>query len=74
MAKNRLLRILLLPMLAVVFLIGYALATIGEPKPRKTHKHMQNKPTQNTSPEIEIGVLVPQEEQPLITHQNKQKA
>jgi hypothetical protein len=63
MVKNRYLKILLLPILAVVFFVGYALAVVGEPKQRKTHNPQPNQPTQNPTSEMEIGVLIPQEEQ-----------
>jgi hypothetical protein len=73
LAKNRRIKILLLPILGVLFLIGYALSIAGQSRHQKDLKRQPNKPTQNPSPEIEIGVLAPPEEQPLITHQNKQE-
>jgi hypothetical protein len=61
--KNRYLRILLLPIVAVIFVIGFAAYVQGEPKKQKTNNQHIKQPSQNATPTIEIGVLIPQEEQ-----------
>jgi hypothetical protein len=61
--KNRYLRIILLPILAVIFMIGFAAYVRGEPKKQKNNNQHIKQPSQNASPTIEIGVLIPQQEQ-----------
>ena len=56
-------RIILLPFLAIIFLIGFAAYVHGEPKKAKNTKQQIKQPTQTPNPTIEIGVLIPQEEQ-----------
>jgi len=67
-------KMLLLPFLAVLFFFGYALSTVGQPKQRKDIKRKPKQPTENPTPTIEIGVLAPPQEQPLIINQTKREA
>ena len=55
-----------------MYFIGYALAYFSEPKHRKNLNQNKKQSPQTSNPEIEIGVLVP-EEPPIITQQSKTK-
>ncbi len=59
--RNRFLRILILPIAAVTFMIGFALSTIGEKQRRA-----QTKPKTVARPTVEIGAISTQEEDQII--------
>jgi hypothetical protein len=68
MRKNRLVRILLLPISAVLFMIGFVLMSVGTQKQKKPNKPISKDP----SPTFEIGMLAPQENQQLVLEKAKQ--
>ena len=64
MARNRALRILLLPVLAITFLIGWIMYSVGGTRPKKTPYKKAESLTKKPS-DLEIGLLAEAEEEPL---------
>ena len=64
MPRNRALRILLLPVLAITFMIGWALYTIGgRQRPRKVLQKNTESPRKVA--DLEMGLLAEVEEKPI---------
>jgi hypothetical protein len=58
--QSKLARILLAPFLAVIFLVGWTLTYIGEPKRKKQQKPISKQPTKQDN--IEFMVIPAEEE------------
>ena len=66
MKKRRLLKIVLLPVLAPIFLIGFALTHFGEPKSGvKDIPHSKVKPSKEDET-MEIGLLLEAKEEEMV--------